>query len=109
MRHQVYPVIDNGALIGLVELASVRALPTERWADVRVRDVMVPRERALVVGDHTRVADTIAELAQTHAHRAFVIDDARLMGLLSLEDVAQEAAKRMQARSEARRVRLRRR
>ncbi|GAB4570178.1 MAG: site-2 protease family protein [Anaerolineae bacterium] len=42
-----FPVMEDDALVGLITLHQIREAPQERWRELRVRDIMIPRERLL--------------------------------------------------------------
>jgi Zn-dependent protease/CBS domain-containing protein len=87
-RHTTYPVVDDGRALGLLVFRSVAAVPRSEWDDRRVRDVMVPRERLPVFAEDDELADALVELGESDISRGLVLDGDRLVGLLSITDVA---------------------
>lgn len=86
-RYTAYPVVDGSSLpVGLFPFHRVAGLPETRWEDVRVGEVMVPRERAVVLGGEDDLGDAVTKLLQTHVGRGLVVRDNRLDGLLSITD-----------------------
>jgi CBS domain-containing protein len=49
---------------------------------------MIPRERVPVVAEGDELIDAAGELAENELNRALVLDGERLVGLLSVTDVA---------------------
>jgi len=102
-RYVAYPVVDAaGHAAGLLPFRNATAVPQKRWHEVRVRDVMLPLEKALVVDPDRQLADAVAELVQTDPGRALVVGDGRLLGLLSTTDVERLLETRMPRRSRTR-------
>jgi Zn-dependent protease/CBS domain-containing protein len=84
--HRALPVVDSGRLTGIVSLYDVRKVPREEWATTSVSRVMTPAPLATVgPGEHLGVA--IGRMAQRGVHQLPVVDDGRLLGLLTRADV----------------------
>jgi PDZ domain-containing secreted protein/Zn-dependent protease/CBS domain-containing protein len=85
--HSTYPVVDGGRLAGLVSIRHAAQVPYEerdlkRVADVMLRDADVP-----VLRPDQQLFDAVQAL-QAGPGRAAVMDDGRLVGLLSMSDIA---------------------
>ena len=85
--HTAYPVVRNGLAAGLVsrETASPRRRGTRNGSRIRR---MVPPDRAIVLREDTLAVDAAAEMAEDDGGRALVVADGRLVGVVSLADVA---------------------
>lgn len=86
-RYTSYPVTDNGHALGLLPTASVASIPADSLAEVRVRDCMIPADRALRVADRDDLPDALDALLETDLRGALVVHDSDLVGLLSISDV----------------------
>ncbi|MDQ4145273.1 MAG: CBS domain-containing protein [Actinomycetota bacterium] len=85
-RHSTYPVVDHGRPVGLVALRQIALLPeTERRA-ARVGEVMLKGGAVPVVHPDTPVMEAID--AVRDAGRALVVDNERLIGIVSGRDLA---------------------
>jgi Zn-dependent protease/predicted transcriptional regulator len=87
-RYTTYPVIDDGRAVGLLPFRCVAQVPRSEWDSRSVRDCMIPRAQVPVVREDEDVLETIDELSEGDVHRALVLDGDRLVGLLSVTDVA---------------------
>jgi Zn-dependent protease/predicted transcriptional regulator len=87
-RHTTYPVTENGRAVGLLPFRCVAEVPRSEWDTRTVRECMIPREEVPVVGESDDVIDAAAELSENKVNRALVLDGERLVGLLSVTDVA---------------------
>ncbi|MEX1142288.1 MAG: site-2 protease family protein [Thermoleophilaceae bacterium] len=88
-RHAAYPVVgDGGDVVGLLGFRDVAALAPERWTATRVRDLARPVADVLVLAPTDDLGSAAMELSQTQIGRALVLDDGRLVGLLSMTDVS---------------------
>ena len=87
-RHAAYPVVDaEGRVAGLIEIKSVQAIARDSWPATEVGSVMTPLDRVPVV-ESTDTIDVLVRRMQERADtRALVIDDGRLLGIVSPSDV----------------------
>ena len=87
-RYTTYPVLDDGRPIGLLAFRSVAAVPRDEWDTRRVRDAMLSREQVPLLTEEQAALDALAHLSTSDVNRGLVIDDGRLVGLLSITDLA---------------------
>ena len=87
-RFTTYPVTEDGRAVGLLPFRCVAEVPRAEWDRRRVRDCMLPLEQVPVVGEDDDLMDAAAELSEHHVRRALVLAGDRLVGLLSVTDVA---------------------
>jgi Zn-dependent protease len=87
-RFTTYPVLDDGRPIGLLAFGTVASVPRSEWDTRRVRDSMIPLHRVPLVAEDTTAVNALADLSQAGVHRALVVDDGHLEGLLSITDLA---------------------
>jgi Zn-dependent protease/CBS domain-containing protein len=89
-RHHVstFPVLDGGRVVGILGLDRVKQLPRERWAETAVRDVMLPLSDALTTTPETPLWGAFEKLTRNGVGRLAVLDRDRLVGYLSIRDVA---------------------
>ncbi|MDP2689849.1 MAG: site-2 protease family protein, partial [Deltaproteobacteria bacterium] len=82
-----YPVTSNGRVEGLLSLNSVRAVERERWETTLVRDVMqsLGPEDTLSPGDDA--SEALNKMITGGAGRFPVLDDGRLVGIVSRRDI----------------------
>ena len=88
-RHTVYPVVADGTgVVGLLSLGAIAGTPRRDWDRRHVADVMLPLADVPVVAEETPGLDTITYLSGGSIHRALVLDDGHLVGLISISDIA---------------------
>lgn len=86
-RHELYPVAEDGALVGLVTPRDLLVVAPERWGDVTLGEVCAPRSKISVLQADDDSASAIQAMrAQGHDH-AVVEDRGRIVGILSLKDL----------------------
>jgi CBS domain-containing protein len=87
-RYTTYPVTDNGRAVGLLPFRRVAEIPRGEWERRSVGDCMIPREQVPVVQADDDLIEAAGELAESDLRRGLVLDGDRLVGLLSMTDVA---------------------
>lgn len=87
-RHTVYPVLAGDDVVGLLPLSSVAGTPRSEWDLRPVADCMLPVAAVPVVREDTLAFDALTELSGGRIHRALVLDDGRLLGFVSVSDIA---------------------
>ena len=86
--YTTYPVTDNGEVVGLLQFRRVAEVPRAEWDRRTVRDCMIPRDEVPVVEQDDELVMAAGEIAEHEVNRALVLDAGRLVGLLSVTDVA---------------------
>ena len=83
-----FPVIDGGKVLGIV---TGRDLRFETRYDVKVREIMTPRERLVTVNEGASAAEAKALLNKHKLERLLIIDDQdRLKGLITVKDITKQ-------------------
>jgi predicted transcriptional regulator len=86
--YTTYPVTENDEVVGLLQFRRVAEVPRAEWDRRTVRDCMIPREDVPVVRQDDELVLAAGEVAEHAVNRALVLDAGRLVGLLSVTDVA---------------------
>jgi Zn-dependent protease/predicted transcriptional regulator len=87
-RHTTYPVVDGGHTVGLLPFRCVAEVPRREWDERRVRDCMLGLDAVPVLDEDTDLVDALGALSEAGIHRGLVVDGDRLVGLLSISDLA---------------------
>lgn len=91
LRHRcsAFPVVDvAGRLEGLVTLHRIKPIAEERRAQVRVEEIAAPREDVATATSTDRLLDVLPEMGRSTDHRIVVVDDDRVVGIVSPTDIA---------------------
>jgi Zn-dependent protease/CBS domain-containing protein len=86
--YTTYPVTEDGEVVGLLQFRRVAEVPRADWDRRTVRDCMIPRDEVPVVEQDDELVLAAGEVAEHEVNRALVLDAGRLVGLLSVTDVA---------------------
>ena len=86
-RHARYPVVDEGRVIGLIELQATREVPRERWRETTAADAAY-RDLETIVATPDTPVERVLPLLDPSAHGAvLVVEDGRLAGIVTRGDV----------------------
>ncbi len=80
-------VTENGSVRGLLTLREITAVPRRHWRYVTAGEVMVPLGRLVRVEADTELVEALQTMNAASVAQASVVDDDRLVGMLSLEQV----------------------
>ena len=84
------PVVEGDRLVGIVTLSDVRHLPPEERATTLVRSIMGGREGLATVTPERPLRDAIDALGSGDYEQVPVVQDGRLVGLLTRADVVRQ-------------------
>lgn len=86
-HHSAFPVMRDGAVLGIVSLEQLRRIPAAEWSTMTVDDVATPLFAVPVVDPDTTVRAAMDEMARLSATRALVFADHRLVGIVTSTDL----------------------
>lgn len=89
LRHgqRAAAVVQEGRLVGLITLTDLREVPRERWPETTAGQVMVPLARLHVVAPHQSLADVLPLIAGHNINQLPVLEDGRLVGMVSRDAI----------------------
>ena len=80
-------VMDDSHLRGLLTLHEVKAVPRERWGDVKAEDVMTPKERLAAVGPQEDLLVALEKMDDSNVAQLPVVAGDRLLGMIGREQI----------------------
>lgn len=93
-RFTTYPVFDGDRVVGMLPFASVAAVPRHEWDSTRIEDVMTPLSGVVLLDEDEPLTEAVGRLATSPLQRGLVLDGDRLVGLVSVSDVARAFERR---------------
>lgn len=84
-----FPVAEDGRLVGLVSIRDIQALAPSLWPWRRIRDIMQPWSPAMETTPTTPAVDALEQMVREGQHRLAVIQDGRLVGLVTRSGISQ--------------------
>jgi Zn-dependent protease len=88
LEHDAYAVLDDGRPVGIIPSASLDEVPREEWSRRTVGDCMVGLAQIPALTAEASLDDAMEALRRSPVRRVLVVEGERLVGLLSLDDVA---------------------
>lgn len=88
-RHSAFPVTDNeGRPVGLVTVSRLHQVPEEQRTSTTLTEVMTPLKDLPTAAPGDPLAQLLPKLETTPANRALVLDEGRLVGIVTSSDVS---------------------
>jgi len=84
------PVAEGGRVVGMVTLGDIKDVPPERRATTRVADIMGGRDGIHAVRPADTLADALGTLGRGDHEQAPVIEDGRLVGVVTRGDIVRQ-------------------
>jgi Zn-dependent protease/CBS domain-containing protein len=85
--YKLYPVVDNGHLIGCITTNRIKQFSRGEWAKCTVGEIAEKCSRNNSIAPDTDAMKAMAIMSQTGASRFLVVEGDRLVGILVLKDL----------------------
>ncbi len=83
-----FPVVDNGALLGIITLDDIRKVPREQWNQVLIKDAMTPVGKLITITRNSDAAEAMRILSTSDIRQLPVVGaNQELIGLLRRRDL----------------------
>ena len=94
-HHKMFPVVEDNRLLGWVTTRAARDIPHEQWSRHTVREIHEPRGPDNTVAPDDDAVRALAKMNRTRSSRLLVVERDRLAGILSLKDLMDLLALKM--------------
>jgi Zn-dependent protease/CBS domain-containing protein len=94
-----FPVlsVQKDYLLGMVTMKEVMEVPEFKRNEIKVEEVMIPRERLIVMESNRMADEALIQMTRRHLGKVFVSDkEGKLLGLISKTDIMNVAAERQE-------------
>jgi len=95
-HHTLFPVVDDGRLLGCVTTRQVKALPREEWPRRTAGSVGAPCTPDNTIRSDADALEAIATMQRSGQSRLLVVDGGRLVGIVTLKDLLQFLALKLE-------------
>jgi Zn-dependent protease/CBS domain-containing protein len=82
-----FPVVENDKLVGCISASQLKEVPREEWDHKRVGEVVRPCSRETTISPDEDATRALAKMNRAQVSRLLVREDGRLVGVLSLRDL----------------------
>jgi Zn-dependent protease len=86
-QYELYPVVENGKLLGAVTRERVKLVPREKWDWTRVKDVIEPLTESNTISPDADAMSALLHMQAHHATCLIVAEEDRLAGVLTLGEL----------------------
>lgn len=86
-HHKEFPVAQYGRPLGVVGTEHIKRIPRAEWERHTVAEIMEPVTRANTIGPNADALDAWNRLSRSAKSRLLVVENDRLVGILSLRDL----------------------
>ncbi|MEJ2745744.1 MAG: site-2 protease family protein, partial [bacterium] len=84
---KMFPVVEDGRLIGCVGTSEVKHIPREKWGSLTVGEIASKSSQENTVGPDADALSAISTMTRTGRSRLLVMEGDRLVGIVSLKDM----------------------
>ena len=86
-HHKLFPVQDNGRLLGVISTNQLRHVPRAEWPFRKVSAVTVPLSNTTTVAPDTQALEALARMREQGQSRLLVVENGRLAGMVTSQDL----------------------
>ncbi|MBI2212258.1 MAG: site-2 protease family protein [Acidobacteria bacterium] len=87
-HHKMFPVLDGERLIGCVTTRAIHDLPREEWDEQTIGSIAETCSGENTVSPDADAMRVLGRMSSTGVSRLLVVDEGRLLGILTLKDLA---------------------
>ncbi|MGQ9616763.1 MAG: site-2 protease family protein [Spirochaetota bacterium] len=95
-HYKMFPVVDGDRLIGCVTMKQLGDIPREEWGSHTVAELVQRCSRENSVKPDEDAAKVLSHMNRTGRSRLMVVDDNRLVGVITLKDMLEHISLRME-------------
>lgn len=85
--HDIFPVLNDGLLVGTVGLRDLKAVPQSDWDELEVSQIMTAIQPESVVKPDCAAHEALSQMIRSNRTRLLVVEAERLIGILVLKDL----------------------
>lgn len=83
-----FPVInENGALLGMISLKQVKAVPQDKWEQTKVEDIMIKPDGYKSLSPNDEIFDAFNLIMESELGRVPVVEGKKLVGIITKRDI----------------------
>ncbi len=98
-RHhfKMFPVVENSKLLGCIRIQSIKQIPKDEWQNKKVREFMEPCSKTNTISADTETTKLLSAMVRPGKEsRYMVVDDDQLVGMISLKDLLELIALKLE-------------
>ncbi|MGE5893142.1 MAG: M50 family metallopeptidase [bacterium] len=84
---KMFPVVDNGNLVGCITTKQIKEVPAEQWATRRVGELLSGCSRINTISPDIDAVRALSSMSQSGNSRLMVVEGDKLVGIITLKDI----------------------
>jgi len=93
---KMFPVVDDGRLVGCVTTQQVKQVPRTQWAERTVAEITTPCSAENGIGPDEDALAALKHMSRHQVSRLMVVEDGILRGVVSLKDLLEFLALKLE-------------
>ena len=98
----MFPAMRNGEIVGCVSTEEVKKVPREQWATHPVEELLRPCSLENTIGPDESAQEALKKMTGSGVTRLLVMQENRLVGIITLKDMRGYIAQRMELEGDGR-------
>lgn len=86
-KYGAFPVTDNHRLLGMITFNQLRDVETGRWPHTTAEEIMTRKAELVIVSPDQEAVEIMMQMAAGNIGRVLVVENERLVGILSRTDI----------------------
>lgn len=87
--YKIFPVLENGKIIGTITTENVKLIPKDRWLTTKVREVLKTIKESQLINLESKVMDALHKMNGNQLDYLLIVEQNRLLGLIHIDDIMQ--------------------
>ncbi|MGD2079669.1 MAG: site-2 protease family protein [Nitrospirota bacterium] len=86
-HYKMFPVVENGRLLGCISMEQAKEIPRDRWGERRVGDLAEGCSGENTIPPESDVMEALSAMNRRGKSRLMVVEDGRLLGIITTRDI----------------------
>jgi CBS domain-containing protein len=86
-HYKMFPVVENGRLLGCISMEQAKEIPRDRWGERRVGDLAESCSGENTIPPDSDVMEALSAMNRRGKSRLMVVEDGRLLGIITTRDI----------------------
>jgi CBS domain-containing protein len=95
-QFRMFPVVDDGHLLGCITLQQLKAVPPSEWEQRTAESLATPCTGDVTIAPDADAAKALSTMSRTQRRRLFVVDHDKLVGVIVLKDLLNFLTRKME-------------
>ena len=88
-RHEVYPVVSDGQILGLASIQDAKQIPKPQWSATAVKSIMRPTEKIVMARPDQEAVEALIKMSKYDVGQVLVVSEGKLLGIVTHSDIFQ--------------------